>query len=889
VTYANVIRRHGLSVRRSHPWAIVGETTLTQGWKLHISSVQTDAPELLQAILPTLRASAVPFKVIWDERLLGQLNEGGLGATQIGKFATIYPPSAAAARLLAGKLVQLTRRFRGPIVVTDLKLGDVVYARYGGFRPIVVRDRLGGYAPHLRDRRGRLQRDEYRIPFSVPVGRKNPFSKLHLRPRSESKLRKTGRRGKLFGPGFFVLDLVKANPKGCVYRGLDLRKQESIVPVVLKEGRQWCLSDRFGRDIRTRLRHQASVHKVLRGRVPIADAGEYFEVKGHGYLPLAYLTGRTLLQAINDELRMRPWRAIHWSRQVEMLKRLAGTIVAVRQLHSAGYVHRDLSAQNILVADDGGILLLDLELAHRLGDQSPPFGLGTAGFMSPQQQARHRPSPADDIYAIGAVILLTLTGLDPRRLVFAAPRDRSNQWRALTGRPADPLVNIAAKCMDPRVGCRPRIDEVLATVTETLASHNKTMHTSRADEAPLLLRPDVHEVRQTINGLMRRPVLATSSGLWLSEAFEENHRRTPDGSRRYQLRRSANRGVAGVLYLLGRAARIGYRSDAIDRRARRAAAWLLRDSAAPDSGMPGLHFGDAGVAVALTEAITGGLVARTRHSEAYIRRALTGTLDWPDLTHGAAGQGLAALYCGDHLRDPTISALSSRCADYLIKTQRPSGFWSWPQDVSPASRGVLTGFAHGVAGITYFLAEYARRSGDPGADRAWRRGVKWLLNQAEVVRGALTWPISAGGTERWAWWCHGSIGIAVLFLRLYEQTSEVQFAEIAKRALRIHPPEFLSVNLSQCHGYSGVGEVYLEAYRLFGEQRWRSRLQAMLHVLRNLRRSCNGGFTWLVENPYLCTADLMVGGAGVAHFFLRASLPKASIGLPLLLDPILAE
>jgi len=128
-----------------------------------------------------------------------------------------------------------------------------------------------------------------------------------------------------------------------------------------------------------------------------------------------------------------------------------------------------------------------------------------------------------------------------------------------------------------------------------------------------------------------------------------------------------------------------------------------------------------------------------------------------------------------------------------------------------------------------------------------------------------------------------------LFLRLYEQTSEVQFAEIAKRALRIHPPEFLSVNLSQCHGYSGVGEVYLEAYRLFGEQRWRSRLQAMLHVLRNLRRSCNGGFTWLVEKPYLCTADLMVGGAGVAHFFLRASLPKASIGLPLLLDPILAE
>jgi lantibiotic modifying enzyme len=163
------------------------------------------------------------------------------------------------------------------------------------------------------------------------------------------------------------------------------------------------------------------------------------------------------------------------------------------------------------------------------------------------------------------------------------------------------------------------------------------------------------------------------------------------------------------------------------------------------------------------------------------------------------------------------------------------------------------------------------------------------VNQGEVVRGVLSWPISAGGTERWVWWCHGSIGIAVLFLRLYEQTGEVQFAEIARRALRAHPPEFLSVNLSQCHGYSGVGEVYLEAYRLLGERRWQLRVQTMLHVFRNLRRSCHGASTWLVENPYLCTADLMVGGAGIAHFFLRASLPRVSIGLPLLLDPIAVE
>ncbi len=695
----------------------MGDPELLQGWKLHVSSIQTDASELLRRILPILNTSGVPFKVVLDEGLLSQLNEGALGVPQVGKFATLYPPSNASARLLAGTLVELTRGFRGPIIVTDLRLGDVIYARYGGFKPVVVRDRLGAHASHVRDAEGRLQRDEYRIPFSVPPGRANPFSKLLASSRSlESGPRKRGSRGRLLGPGFLLLDVLKAHPKGCVYRGLDLRDRESIAISLVKEGRQWCLSDSYGRDIRSRLRHQARVHTQLRGRVPIPDAGEYFEVDGHGYLPLAYLRGRTLLQVVSDELRMRPWRALRPERQWAMLERLAGVIDAVDRMHRAGYVHRDLSGQNVFVADDGRIWLLDLELSYALGDSSPPFGLGTPGFMSPQQQARRRPSCADDVHALGALTLLVLTGLDPRRLMFAAPPDRIEQWKALASGAEPRLVEMAAKCLDARPTHRPPLDEMRGIVAKSLASLTGATGGRRARRAPLRSSPSVdhaRELRRGLHGLMRHSLSDRSSGLWLSQAFEDHDRGIHDGKGRYELRRSANRGVAGVLYLLGRLARFGYCTDATQDRARRAAAWLERNPAAPDRGMPGLHFGDAGVAVALTEAIMGGLVARTRAREAFIRRALTGVLDWPDLTHGAAGQGLAALYCGDRLGDSTIGALSSRCAAYLVGTQRPGGFWVWPRGASPASRGILTGFAHGVAGITYFVAEYARRSGIP--------------------------------------------------------------------------------------------------------------------------------------------------------------------------------
>jgi hypothetical protein len=131
------------------------------------------------------------------------------------------------------------------------------------------------------------------------------------------------------------------------------------------------------------------------------------------------------------------------------------------------------------------------------------------------------------------------------------------------------------------------------------------------------------------------------------------------------------------------------------------------------------------------------------------------------------------------------------------------------------------------------------------------------------------------------------VGIAALFLRLHEQTGEARFADVARRALSVHPPGFLAVNLSQCHGYSGVGDVYLEAGRVLDSRRWTRRAEAMRDVLWALRRSStSGGSTWLVESPSVATADLMVGCGGIVHFFLRASLPAAGIGLPLLLDPL---
>lgn len=125
-------------------------------------------------------------------------------------------------------------------------------------------------------------------------------------------------------------------------------------------------------------------------------------------------------------------------------------------------------------------------------------------------------------------------------------------------------------------------------------------------------------------------------------------------------------------------------------------------------------------------------------------------------------------------------------------------------------------------------------------------------------------------------------GIALAFLKLHEKTSSDEYAGTARRALLVHPRDLRYSNLSQCHGLSGLGEVYLEAARVLGDGEWRARAQEIAMVLYHLRRTGRyGGLTWLVEDPAVATADLMVGSAGVVHFFAHLALSEDGFGMPL--------
>ncbi|GAB1515978.1 serine/threonine-protein kinase [Actinophytocola sp. KF-1] len=89
---------------------------------------------------------------------------------------------------------------------------------------------------------------------------------------------------------------------------------------------------------------------------------------------------------------------------------IGASIAAVLSyVHGEGIVHRDVKPSNVLFDDEGECFLADFGIAGPSGDVDPKV-LGTAAYLAPEQVAGSEIGPAVDVYALGLVLLESLTG-----------------------------------------------------------------------------------------------------------------------------------------------------------------------------------------------------------------------------------------------------------------------------------------------------------------------------------------------------------------------------------------------------------------------------------------------------------------------------------------------
>jgi len=90
------------------------------------------------------------------------------------------------------------------------------------------------------------------------------------------------------------------------------------------------------------------------------------------------------------------------------------------QIEQANLVHRDIKPGNIMIGDDGRIVLIDFGIARHLAEQSVTssyafFGPMTVGYCAPEQiqNEKRQISIRTDLFAVGIVIYEMATGRNP--------------------------------------------------------------------------------------------------------------------------------------------------------------------------------------------------------------------------------------------------------------------------------------------------------------------------------------------------------------------------------------------------------------------------------------------------------------------------------------------
>jgi eukaryotic-like serine/threonine-protein kinase len=185
-----------------------------------------------------------------------------------------------------------------------------------------------------------------------------------------------------------------------VYRAVDTRLDRVLAlkvmhPALAADG---SFVERFIREAKSvaRLAHPNVVQVFDQG----AD-GSYV------YLAMEYIAGCTLRDVLRERGALQPRAA---------LDILEPVLAALGAAHRAGFVHRDMKPENVLIGDDGRVKVADFGLVRSVDTVTSTTGavLGTVSYLAPEQiETPGTAAPRVDVYACGVVLYEMLTGEKP--------------------------------------------------------------------------------------------------------------------------------------------------------------------------------------------------------------------------------------------------------------------------------------------------------------------------------------------------------------------------------------------------------------------------------------------------------------------------------------------
>ena len=139
----------------------------------------------------------------------------------------------------------------------------------------------------------------------------------------------------------------------------------------------------------------------------IVNVYDFFEENGTAYIVMEYVEGVLLKDYLEKQGAMRP----------EAAMAVIGLIIeAVKKIHSKGIIHRDISPDNIFIANEKSIKIFDFGAAQLNNSKEGLAGekVIKVGYSAPEQyRDASKQGFFSDIYSVGAILFQMLTGVKP--------------------------------------------------------------------------------------------------------------------------------------------------------------------------------------------------------------------------------------------------------------------------------------------------------------------------------------------------------------------------------------------------------------------------------------------------------------------------------------------
>ncbi|MCM4082649.1 serine/threonine-protein kinase [Paractinoplanes hotanensis] len=191
---------------------------------------------------------------------------------------------------------------------------------------------------------------------------------------------------------------------GKVWQARDevLQREVAIKEVLLPADLQ--ASDRNAVHRRT-LREARAAARL--GHPNVVQVFDVLDVDGRAWIVMAYVPSSSLQEVLRTAGPLDPRRAARVGLDL---------LAALRAAHAAGVDHRDVKPANVLLADDGRVLLTDFGIATIEGDSqisSSDMLIGSPEYMSPERARDGTAGMASDLWSLGATLYAAVEGHSP--------------------------------------------------------------------------------------------------------------------------------------------------------------------------------------------------------------------------------------------------------------------------------------------------------------------------------------------------------------------------------------------------------------------------------------------------------------------------------------------